>query len=250
MVITALLLTSAAIIFYTYRTTVPRVNAYVGDYFFIPDNCKHIALLGCTPNPADYFKEHFNCTGILQTIALHDFLDMKYVKDSFDRTFLRCIEQGVEHLVIAYLPIYYVQMRPLLGDSFVQDLSIFLAHIIMEITPIIKQSADYVQYNGGITLIIPPQYQLSRVPDALVSGDERIRYLVKQFPKLKNISHSSLETITIINNQGSAEDEMLVNYFKYEYVYEKSMTFRQCDTGKERFHAEKRHLNNNGTPLL
>src|SRR5271154_6740858 len=112
MVTTALLLASSAIIFYKYCTHMPRVDAYVGDYFFIPDNCKHIALIGCTPNPTDYLKEHRNTPGILQTVALHDFLDMEYVRDSFDRTFLRCIEHGVEHLVIAYLPIYYVQMRP------------------------------------------------------------------------------------------------------------------------------------------
>ncbi len=228
-----------AIMVYTTSMHRQQVHAYVGDYFVIPSESKHIALLGCTPHPTEYIKKNNNSRQLLHTIKLADFLDIDYVRDSFKKTFSLCKEHDVDHLVIAYLPIYYSGMRKLLGEHFVDGCRIFFKRIIQEIIAIIEQSIVDTEFTGDVTLIIPPDYQLARVPQEISGIDERIRYLIKQFPVLKNISGSSLETITIINNRASREDDRLIDYLQYEYLYEKRIAFKKSDTGKERFHAEK-----------
>jgi hypothetical protein len=233
---------SAAIIFYRYGARSEKIEIYTGDCFCIPQNCKNLALLGCTPNPTNYLKEQTDIANVLQTITLDDFLDIDYLQDSFDQTFALCKEHGVDHLLLAYLPIYYIGMHELLGNQFVSGCRIFLNRIIKNIAPIIEKCSANSGFKGKITLIIPMDYQLARVPLSITGIGERIRYLIKQFPKLKNITESSLETITIINTQESAENDMLINYLQYEYLYEKPVAYKKCNISKERFHGPKKEL--------
>jgi len=213
-----------------------QVTVYTGDQFTIPDSCKHIALIGCTPNPTNYLAEHGNNPDCLKGLRASDFLDAAYVQDSFERTFAICKELGVDHLVIAYLPIYFVRMRPVLGDQFVCFCRMFLTNITADMTSLIKKAAQQAGYAGQATLIIPMDYQLAHVPFEITGKDERIRYLIKQFPVLKNITQSALSTITIINNEQSAEDEMIIAYLKYEYLYDKPIQYLTRSTGKKLFH--------------
>lgn len=233
---TLLIGASAPMIFYNDT----NVQVYTGDTFYIPAGCRNLGLLGCTPHPAHYLKEHGNDAQLLETITLSTFLDVDYVRDSFDRTFALCNVHQIDHLLIAYLPIYYIGLKQQLGDQFMSGCRHFFSRIVPEITSLITKSAVAVGYHGGVTLIIPPDYQLALVPQQLADTAERMRYLIKQFPKLNNISQSELQTITIINNKNSDEDDMLVNYFKYEYLYEKPVEYKKCDTGKERFHTDRR----------
>ena len=170
---------------------------------------------------------------------MDDFLDREYVRDSFVRTFNVCKEQGVDHLIIAYLPIYFVRMRQVLGGEFVASCRKFLSTITSEMTKLIEDAAQQADYKGQATLIIPPDYQLARVPLDSPDNEDRVRYLIKQFPVLRNMKESSLKLITIINNEQSAEDAMLIAYLKYEYLYEKPITYRTCSTGKKQFHKGK-----------
>ena len=238
--ISSFLVSTGAFLFFQYKARPSQIHAYIGDEFRIPEQCKHIALLGCTPHPTNYVKRHANNPELLDSIKLGDFLDLDYLGDSFNRTFMLCKENDIDHLVIAYLPIYYLGMHQLLGDGFVKSCRLFLDRIIKEIVPFIEKEAQKVGYRGQITVIVLPDYQLARVPMDLAGIEDRIRYLIKQFPRLKNISGSGLQTITIINNKESQEDDVIINYLKYEYLYEKPIMYKKLTTGKERFHSDKK----------
>ncbi len=238
-ILASILLLGAGALFIFYNQPAIKVQVYQGDSFRIPSNCKHLALLGCTPHPIHYLKDHGNDVRLLETIALDSFLDVHYVRNSFDQTFTRCKEFAIDHLLIAYLPIYYIGMRSILGDKFIYGCKQFFRQIIPEITELIKESAASIGYDGGITLIIPTNHQLSHVPHQLAEPADRIRYLIKQFPVLKNISQSILQTITIINNKASDEDDMLINYLKYEYLYEKPIVYKNVTPAKIDFTEKK-----------
>lgn len=77
---------------------------------------------------------------------------------------------------------------------------------------------------------------MAQIPELITQQNDRIRYLIKQFPTLKNINDSALDTITIINNEQSSEDEMLIAYLKYEYLFEKPIEYHTSSLGKPRFH--------------
>ena len=214
-----------------------NIYCYTGDSFYIPQKCTNIALLGCTPHPMAYLRKHDDAD--LKNLTLNDFLDRDYLIDSFIKTFLICNERHIDHLIIAYLPIHFVEIRQLLGNQFISQCPIFLNNIAQEVKQIIEKVKKDVGFENEVTLIIPPMHQLARIPNKIDSFEERVRYLIKQFPLLKNISQSSLTTITVINNKSSDEDDKLIDYLKYEYLFEKSLVFEKCAIGKERFHKEK-----------
>ncbi|MFA6066334.1 MAG: hypothetical protein WC707_04115 [Candidatus Babeliaceae bacterium] len=211
-----------------------RVLVYTGDQVILTHHAQHVALLGCTPHPTAYLKRNNNNGELLRTLKLEDFLDIEYLKNSFERTFSCCKEQKIDHLIIAYLPVYYVDMRELLGKDFVQYCRVFLNRMAQEMPDIIEKTARASAFTGTTTLVIPPDYQLERVPHYLNGMPERIKYLIKQFPRITN--KAKLETITVINNTQSQEDDMLIDYLQYEYLYEKPITYKKCVTGKDRFH--------------
>jgi hypothetical protein len=196
----------------------------------------HIALLGCTPHPTAYLRKQGAHLSLLENIRLEDFLDIPYLQDSFHTTFIRCKEQAVDQLIIAYLPIYYMEMRTLLGVEFITGCHLFFKQLAPSIMQLIKMNAEAVGYDGTVTLIFPTDEQLNRVPSALDETEDRYRYLVKQFPRLHNLERSSVNTISIINNQASVEDDELIRYFKYEYLFEKRVAYKKMNIGKERFH--------------
>lgn len=215
----------------------PVIASYTSDTFTIPLECKHLALLGCTPHPTRYLEEHGNDAALLHSLRIQDFLDLDYVTDSFIRTFELCKEKEIDHLLIAYLPIYYVRMRPILGDQFVHYCRVYFTKVVPALLQVIEQAQQQTNYYGKTTLITPTDKALSQIPKSIDDRNDRTRYLIKQFPKLHNISCSPLETITIINNAHSQEDNMLIAYLKYEYLFEKPIAYHKATLNKERFHA-------------
>lgn len=214
-----------------------QVQVYSGDSFVVDPHCKHIALLGCTPHPTTYLKEDKNRQISLENIKIADFLEVDYLLDSFSRTILLCSQEHIDHLVIAYLPVHFIEMRELLGDQFISQCRMFLNRIGAEIKPIIEQTVEALGFKGNISLILPTDYSIERVPEKIGSLDERVRYLIKELPTLKDIANSSLAIISIINNKPSEEDDKLIDYLKYEYLYEiDHIEFRKYAIGKERFH--------------
>lgn len=214
-----------------------NIVAYTGNHFFVPHECKHLALLGCTPHPTHYLANHGNDKELIRNLHIADFLDIAYVTDSYVRTFELCKEREIDHLLIAYLPIYFVRMKSMLGDQFVQYSRLYFKRIIPEITELIKKAQEQTDYQGKTTLIMPTDREMAQVPALVAQKDDRTRYLIKQFPKLQNISNSQLSTITIINNANSQEDDMLIAYLKYEYLFEKPLAYHTASLDKERFHA-------------
>lgn len=216
-----------------------RVSVHVADHCVIPRGVTHVGLLGCTPHPTNYLKNNPEGINGLADITIGDLLDVPYVYDSFVRTFTACKQHTIEHLIIAYLPVYYVGMRALCKDRFVSSIKTFLTAIIEDMRSLITKAAHVTNYQGSIVLLLPPSYQLDRVPMEITSLDERCRYLVKQFPKIQNIAESSLAKIIIINNRESPEDDALINYFKYQYLFKKAISFDTVHINKERFHKYK-----------
>lgn len=216
-----------------------QVQASVSEQFTIPTGCEHIALIGCTPHPTEYLKQHNNDPSCLKTIRIHDFLDREYLADSYERTCLICKEQQVDHLIIAYLPIYFMRMRALLGDQFVRCCRKFLSNIKNDMVAVIEAAAQKVGYTGQVTLILPSDQQLSRVPTDLTEKEDRVRYLIKQFPFFINRGTSQLKRVTIINNEDSSADDMITSYLKYEYLYDSPVAYATCSTGKKQFHKGK-----------
>lgn len=138
-----------------------QITAYIGDQFVIPHDCKHIALLGCTPHPTQYLMDHDNNKELIRNIHIEDFLDIEYVTDSFVRTFEICKNEQIDHLIIAYLPIYFVRMRPILGDQFVPYSRMFLNNIVPEIKKLIEHAAHRTGYIAKTILISPTDQELS-----------------------------------------------------------------------------------------
>ena len=215
------------------------VLVFFGDMVVIPKGTTHIGLLGCTPHPTTYLKTTQGSVNQLAYITGEDFLDMEYVLDSFVRTFTECNEQGIDLLVIAYLPIYYVGMRGILGNRFVEGCRTFLMAIAADMQHLIERAVAQTNYQGLVMLVLPPDYQLERVPAAIADQEDRCRYLVKQFPYLSGLSNSLVTHITIINNCPSPEDDALIRYFRYEYLFQAPVEFGKAYINKERFHKNR-----------
>ena len=66
-----------------YCTPETTFKVHCSNSFAIPSHCKHLGLLGCTPQPAQYLNEHGNDAKLLENITLDCFLDSNYVRDSF-----------------------------------------------------------------------------------------------------------------------------------------------------------------------
>ncbi len=216
-----------------------KINVYTGDNFVIPANCKKLAFTGCTPHPSKYLKEKNGGIELLKTITLNDFLDVEYLRDSFDRTFSLCKQHEADHFLLAYLPIYYIEMHPILKEDFMQGCRIFLDRIVDDIVELMQESMDRIGFNKEVTLVIPTDYQIAHVPHELSGMDERVKYLIKELPKFKDISKSSLSSVLLINNIASVEDEKLISLLEYEYLYEKPISFDKSAIDKKPFHLSK-----------
>lgn len=205
--------------------------------FKVPHSTKRLGLLGCTPHPAQYIKTHGYNRKKMRTIQLADFLDVDYLRDSFDQVLLLCKQHNIDHLLIAYLPVYFIDMHELVHHQFVTASSRFLRTIVPQMEQLIKEEVHKLDCNSSITIVVPPRSSLKRVPQHRIPLDERIRYLIKQFPHLNGISSSDLDTLVIINNQGEDDqNENIIRYLKYEYLFEKPLKYETININKPKFH--------------
>ena len=125
----------------------------------------------------------------------------------------------------------------LLKQTFVEECSSFLMAIAPQITKLIEKIQKELDYNGGVTLILPCPDALNRIPCTFVSPQERMLYSIKQFPRLEAIARSCLDTVTIINNQGSEQNGMFITLLKYEYLFERPLHYAILETAKRKFHT-------------
>jgi hypothetical protein len=214
----------------------PLITIYQGSRFKIPSGTKNLALLGCTPHPTAYVQKH-GCATCLRELRLEYFLDIEYLKDSLKQVFHLCKENKVDHLLIAYLPIYFVALRTCLKETFLEGCTLFFKAIMPQINELIQTLAQECSFSIPITLLLPSQTELLRTPCGTISDEERIRYSIKQFPRLENFSY--LDTITIINNKNSGQNTAFIGYLEYEYLYEKKIGYQVVETNKEKFHRYK-----------
>ncbi len=115
----------------------------------------------------------------------------------------------------------------------------FFERIPTEIPPFIHNAIATYGYDGNVTLILSSRTAIQHVPSSVGSVHDRIRYLIKEFPRITNLNQSQVETIAIINNKASQEDDQLISYLKYEYVYQRPVMYEKYTTNKERFHSYK-----------
>ncbi len=208
------------------------VFVHTATSFNVPVQCSKLGLLGCTPHPANYLK----AGGTKLDLKLSDFIDIEDLKDSFTQALKLCEQHHIDHLLIAYLPIYFVETRSILKERFVPECQRFFQSIGPQIKGLIASLKKELNIAIPVTLIIPSAHVLERVPTRVLDDDDRIRYSIKQFPILKGINESSLNTIIIINNQDSDQNEQIISYLKYEYLFEKKLWYLSVETKKKRFH--------------
>lgn len=214
------------------------VTRSTGTTFAVPQGCKRLALLGCTPHPTEYLS-HKKDPKTMANLTLKDFLDRDDLKDSFTQVLKICEDNKVDHLLIAYLPIYFVSMRKLLQERFVDECEIFLHTIAPQIADVIKTLKKELGISVPVTLVIPSREALEKTPRAIGSSEDRVRYSIKQFPHLDGIDH--LEDILIINNKGSSQNDGIIRYLRYEYLLEPPVSYTTRETSKKRFHAYINH---------
>lgn len=212
----------------TYRTS---------NSFTIPYTTKRLGLVGWTPHPAHYIKTHGYSRKKMRNLKLDEFLDVEYLRDSFDQVLLLCKQYNIDHLLIAYLPVYFIDMHELTHNKFVSGARLFFKSVVPQIQQLIQEEAQKLKCTTNITIIVPPHAALKKVPSSRIPIDDRIRYLIKQFPQLKNFSNSELETIVIMNSQGEDDqNDNIIRYLKYEYLFEKPVKYETINTNKPKFH--------------
>ncbi len=212
-----------------------RVNVYTGTTFFIPAQVRNLALLGCTPQPSIYLQNKDN-RRFLSSIKLNKLLDIDYLKDSFEQTITLCKHNSVDHLLIAYLPIYFSDIKQSNPETFIDDCTTFLENIAPQIKTLIEEIMKTMDYSIPVTIILPTRKELEKVPSGRMTNKQRIQFLIKQFPQLINLNTSDLRIITIINNKNSDQNEEIINYFEYEYLFNKPIEYSILSTDKEKFH--------------
>ena len=216
-----------------------RIEVYTGESITLSNKDRKIGFLGCTPHPTRYLQSQQHPLRALQDVTLATIIDTDDVQDSFNKTIELCVQHDIDHLFIAYLPIYCIDMRPILQHQFVEGCMLFFERIHAEILPFIHNAITAYGYDGNVTLILPSRTTIQHVPVSIGSIDDRIRYLIKEFPRITNLNQSQVTTIAIINNKESQEDDQLISYLKYEYLYERPVTYEKYTTNKERFHSYK-----------
>lgn len=227
------LLLLGGLYYYSTLPTTTEVQVVTRTTFTVVPGYKRVALLGCTPHPTAYLSQSNHKE--MAHLELKDFLDLAYLKDSFIQVLKICEDQKIDHLLIAYLPAYFVKMRQQLKEQFVKECQIFLHTVAPQIATFIRKLKKELALTVSVTIVVPPRESLEKVPANLSSFEERIRYLIKQFPRLDGIGH--LESILIINNKSSStEDSGIINYFKYEYLFEPPVRYLTSETTKKRFH--------------
>ncbi len=208
------------------------VTVMSGTTFTIPPTCRRIALLGCTPHPTTYLTNG----GIkpLQSLTLSDFLAVDDLMDSFTQVLTICESKKIDHLLIAYLPIYFVTMKQLLKEHFVPECYQFLANIAPQVADLLRRLKKDLKSTVSVTIVIPSYEELHKIPDTIVSQEERVRYSVKQFPRLAGIEQ--IEDILIINNKGSSQNMGIINYLHYDYLFAGPIRYHVSETTTTRFH--------------
>ncbi len=127
------------------------VAIYTSESFCVPHQCKSLALLGCTPHPTVYLSQHKNPKP-MKDLTLEDILDLAYLKDSFTQVLSICANTKIDHLLIAYLPIYFVKMRQLLKEAFVDECKMFLDTIGPQIATFIRDLKKELGIPGLVLL--------------------------------------------------------------------------------------------------
>ena len=213
-------------------TSLTGVTVSQGAVFSVPKGVNRLALLGCTPHPTNYL-EKVATPRKMADLTLADLIDLHDLEDSFRQILHLCVTHKVDHLLIAYLPIYFVKMRQLTGPQFLEASNTFLTTIAPQVKAFIETIARKEGITVPITLVVPPRTVLEKVPCTIGSGESRVRYLIKQFPHLVL---NDTKPILIINNKGSDQNEGIIRYLQYEYLFDNPLTYEVCETDKKRFH--------------
>lgn len=211
-----------------------QVIMYRGTSFRVPRTCKHLAILGSTPHPTQFLAKG-GTVHDLKKINLEDFLDIGYLRDSFKNTLQLCMQNNIDHLVIAYLPAHFVAQRAVYPLSmYEQVIDHFLKRIGPQIKNIISMVLDEMECTMPVTLIMPPRKLLKTVPVAFDSNEHRIQHYIRTFPRLKELQQPL--HISIINNRGSEQNEAIMRYLSYEYVLQVPLQFTVLELEKDKFH--------------
>lgn len=209
--------------------------------FVVPGNCKRIALIGATPNPTLFLQNNRSAATHLGCIRIDDFIDVSYLKDSFEQLLKLCVDLRVDHLVFAYLPVYYSKIQEEYGDKTPKMIEAFLTSLVPQMRNAIIDVVRKCGINVSVTIMPPVTDEINRIPAKVHSPRHYAQYLTKEFPRL-DFSNSQLETVVIINTnqiKNATETEDIVSYLQYEYLFERALTYEQAFIDKPSVHKYK-----------
>jgi hypothetical protein len=213
-----------------------QVTMHTTSAFHVPSTCRNIAILGSTPHPTRFLSKN-KILEDLSKIDLNDFLDLEYLRDSFEDTLDLCMNHGVDHLLIAYLPGHFVEQRASCSLArFEKSMNAFVKRVGHQVSKVFSAVAKKKKCTIPITLILPPRETLKTVPVAFNSDDHRIQHYIRSFPQLKGLSPTGDYTISIVNNRDSNQNAGIMSYLSYEYVLKAPLNFSVLELKKEKFH--------------
>ncbi len=215
-----------------------RVKVYRGDSFRVPRTCKHLAILGSTPHPTQFIANQTGTIDSLKKIKLSDFMDVEYLRDSYKNALFLCMHNQVDHLLIAYLPAHFVELRADYDTHiYVQAIRNFLKSITPQIKALIREVAQEIGCITPVTLVTPNKKGILRVPSFFESKEQKVQHYIRSFPHLKGIRGDTVMRLSIINNQGAEQqNEKIIRYLSYEYLFEGSLNFTTLELDKKTVH--------------
>jgi len=203
--------------------------------FDIPSNTKRLGIIGSTPHPTVFLNKR-GYPYLPKNLS--EFIEVESLRDSFEKTIVLGKQQGIDHLLIAYLPIYYSKIKKQLKDKTPLYINQFLKIIIPEIKEILENCLVKHSIPFQVTLILPTIERLQEIPEKLNSEEQYIQYLIKQFPYLNRLDNE-LETIVIMNTSSghNEQDARIVRYFEYEYLLDTPVQYMLATIDKPKFHT-------------
>lgn len=167
-------------------------------------------ILGSTPHPTCMVSAHPHTATIPE---LAHIIDKEYYYNSWKEVLELCNKNSITQLIVAYLPVYFVELQKIWTMQTAQHAAIFFEKSKEYIINSIYRASQDVQFRGTIVIVIPVRSQF----DLLNSQDveNRTYSLFTHFPKL-NIPVNS--TITIFNTcNAHNESKYLYELFKNTY---------------------------------
>ena len=171
---------------------------------------QNTGILGSTPHPT-YALFGYHDTVIIPELA--HIIDKEYYYNSWKEILDVCNKNSINQLIVAYLPVYFVELQKIWTTQTGKYAEIFFEKSKEYIINTAYRASQDVQFQGTIVIVIPVQSQFDHL--SVEQLKDRTYSLFTDFPQL---SISVNYTITIFNTYNTHnESKYLYELFKNTY---------------------------------